>query len=389
MGDIIEHNTRQADDENLPRHCDEERTHLNIDLIPIVTADTHEEMIEAIDEALEPIPDHEVDTDVEPANTPKCMERVRHYDATDMPVIKDTDNDRTGEVKKTVLEEVEKADERKREAGESNRGLQDNQNRMTEHIFTTSPEWFRPDDPDEHGRFDNQRLREWLIGTCDRIRKTYENDSRKLVSANVHLDEATPHAHTIELPFSEDNLLRTSDIYFPQRLSEMQTDYANRLPGGIERGERGSERKHLTKMEKMYKDLKDAKKETAEVKGVLADAVERIKSYEVEPDEVDKLLDLADTVRENVDPEELRIRHEYIKADRANYENPIDYLTENTKLGVPEAIKIGVKSLASKSEHLEKKVDRLEEELEQAQDSSDISEQTQDPGPEDDLDMGL
>lgn len=285
---ITDHNTRRTAEE-APDHANAERTELNIDLIPILQeAMEGGDLEELIDEALEDVPDHDIAT-TEPERPPKCMERVEHYDTIGQ--IYDDDNDRCKSAK-AQLQEIEKAvDKKRRKDHPMNQGVTSDQNRITEHIFTTSPEWFRPDDPDAQGKWDKDRVRDWIIGTCKRIIQTYEDNSRQLVSADVHLDEATPHAHTEEAPLTNDGRLASSDIYGPEGLSEMQTKYAECLPDGIDRGEIGSERDHLTKRELIQQERNELRDEVRELQ-------EKVNELEGVEQEAENLSDNLDDLRQ-------------------------------------------------------------------------------------------
>lgn len=330
---ITDHNTRQEPSE-APDHADPERTPHNIDLKELIdAADSMDEVEAKLDDILEDLPDHDIDTSVEPNRTPKCMERIEGYDS--IGPVHDDDTGRTKKAKERLKEIEEEAEQKKIERSRTNQGLQHNQNRMVERIITASPEWFRPDDPYQNGVYDKGRLKEFIMGALRHLRNEYADDSREPVSVDVHLDENTPHIHAEEAPLTDDFRLASSDIYGPQALSEMQTDLANEMPDGIERGEEESDDRHKTKRE--------LQQETRRERDQLR------KDVEILEGEVETLKEVAEPVRNHVDPAELNVKHEYVGADPGDYVNPIDYLVENSEKNFAEAVKISAESLGFKA----------------------------------------
>ena len=64
-------------------------------------------------------------------------------------------------------------------------------------VVSASPQYFRPDDPDAHGTWDEDRLKAWRKATMAQLRSEHGND---LVFAELHLDEDTPHIHAVVAP---------------------------------------------------------------------------------------------------------------------------------------------------------------------------------------------
>lgn len=80
--------------------------------------------------------------------------------------------------------------------------------------------------------------------------------------AQVHLDETTPHMHLGVVPFDKDNKLSAKRVFNRKALIEIQDElpaYMQERGFDIQRGEKGSERKHLTVPE--YKKVQEEIKE--------------------------------------------------------------------------------------------------------------------------------
>lgn len=64
-------------------------------------------------------------------------------------------------------------------------------------VLSASPEYFRPDDPDAVGTWDEDRLAAWIEATMAQLRGEHGDD---LIFAELHLDEDTPHIHAVVAP---------------------------------------------------------------------------------------------------------------------------------------------------------------------------------------------
>ena len=63
--------------------------------------------------------------------------------------------------------------------------------------MTASPEYFRPDRPEEYGAYQADRLASWQQATIAWLTQEYGN---RIVRAELHNDEATPHIHAYLVP---------------------------------------------------------------------------------------------------------------------------------------------------------------------------------------------
>lgn len=64
-------------------------------------------------------------------------------------------------------------------------------------VVSASPGYFRPDDPDAYGMWDEDRLEAWIEATMAQLFAEHGDD---LVFAELHLDEDTPHIHVVVAP---------------------------------------------------------------------------------------------------------------------------------------------------------------------------------------------
>lgn len=114
-------------------------------------------------------------------------------------------------------------------------------------LLTISPEWFRPANPSAGGTWDADRLDVFKAEAEQFLRKTF---GARCVAAVLHLDEATPHIQAIVVPVmkSEKGVkLSAKDMFDPQRLTQLQQDWEDRLaPHGVGPRIKRSKAKHTT-----------------------------------------------------------------------------------------------------------------------------------------------
>jgi 5S rRNA maturation endonuclease (ribonuclease M5) len=114
-----------------------------------------------------------------------------------------------------------------------------------EMLLTASPEYFRPDDPSKAGFYEPERLADFQQAVHSWLDKEYGD---RIVRAELHLDESTPHVHAYLVPLDERGKLNCRGLFGGrEKLSQFQDSYANALsPLGLERGIKGSRAKHTT-----------------------------------------------------------------------------------------------------------------------------------------------
>ncbi len=112
-----------------------------------------------------------------------------------------------------------------------------------EMLLTASPEYFRPDDPSQAGYYQPQRLEDWKQAVHQWLDDQYGD---RIVRAELHLDESTPHIHAYLVPLDERGKLNCRGLFGGrEKLSKFQDSYAEAMsPLGLERGIKGSRAKH-------------------------------------------------------------------------------------------------------------------------------------------------
>ncbi|CAK7033974.1 MAG: hypothetical protein DELT_00480 [Desulfovibrio sp.] len=113
-----------------------------------------------------------------------------------------------------------------------------------EMLLSASPGYFRPNNPERAGAYDQGRLLSWKQATMEWLNEKY---GQRVVSAILHLDEATPHIHALLVPVDDNGKLNCRALFGGTRhtLSRLQTEYGNAVADlGINRGIENSRATH-------------------------------------------------------------------------------------------------------------------------------------------------
>lgn len=150
-----------------------------------------------------------------------------------------------------------------------------------EMLLTASPEYFRPDDPSRAGYYEPEKLADFRASVHSWLDNEYGD---RIVRAELHLDESTPHIHAYLVPLDERGKLNCRGIFGGrQKLSQFQDSFANAMsPLGLERGIRGSKAKH-TKIQHYYAAINqspDLNLDKSTIEYQLADRQRAIKDKE-------------------------------------------------------------------------------------------------------------
>ena len=150
-----------------------------------------------------------------------------------------------------------------------------------EMLLTASPEYFRPDDPAKAGYYEPEKLADFQQSVHGWLNDEYGD---RIVRAELHLDESTPHIHAYLVPLDERGKLNCRGIFGGrQKLSQFQDSFANAMsPLGLERGIRGSKAKH-TKIQHYYAAINQSPDQTLDKSTIeyqLADRQRAIKDKE-------------------------------------------------------------------------------------------------------------
>ena len=113
-----------------------------------------------------------------------------------------------------------------------------------EMLLSASPDYFRPNAPEQAGTYDASRLEKWKNASLDWLNEKYGN---RIVSAIIHADEATPHMHVLLVPLDDKGKLNCRALFGGTRhtLSQLQTEYGAAVADlGISRGIENSRATH-------------------------------------------------------------------------------------------------------------------------------------------------
>lgn len=110
-------------------------------------------------------------------------------------------------------------------------------------LLTASPEYFRPIEQGRAGKWDAQQLMAWKQANHQWLSEKFDD---RIVRAELHLDEATPHIHAYLVPLDDKGKLNCKSIFGGrEKLSKFQDSYAQAMaPLGLERGIKGSRATH-------------------------------------------------------------------------------------------------------------------------------------------------
>lgn len=195
----------------------------------------------------------------------------------------------------------------KKRIDESGAHYRSNSVKAIELLLTASPEFFRPNNPDMAGHFEKQPTNAFK----QRAIKWLENyfGKNNVVSAILHLDEATPHLQAIVVPVDETPRAKGPQTRLnakkwtgdSKKLTKMQDSFANAVKDlGLERGIRGSQATH-TKLKKYYGELNKP------IKKIKIPAIEIPETYFTEKSKKEYVRQQKDLIYKNLKPQILDI----------------------------------------------------------------------------------
>lgn len=119
-----------------------------------------------------------------------------------------------------------------------------------EMVLSASPQYFRPENPSRAGFYLRGRVDDFADACTNWLLNRYYN---RVVCAELHLDETTPHIHVFIVPLDNQGKLNARALFHGRyKLSELQDSFACAVSHlGIERGIKGSKAKH-TDIQKYY-----------------------------------------------------------------------------------------------------------------------------------------
>lgn len=135
-------------------------------------------------------------------------------------------------------------------------------------LLTVSPDFFRPSNPDAHGTWEEDRLAAFRKAAKEFMAENVHN----MVSAVLHLDEATPHVQLVMVPLvatagQNTPKLCAKEAFSPERLQALQEAWQNKLLAlnmDVEPRTVGSRARHTT-LKEYYSSIASAKEKEPKV----------------------------------------------------------------------------------------------------------------------------
>ena len=178
-----------------------------------------------------------------------------------------------------------------------------------EMLLTASPEYFRPQDPGRAGYYEPQKLADFRTAVHGWLDSKYGD---RIVRAELHLDEATPHVHAYLVPLDERGKLNCRGLFGGrQKLSQFQDSYAEAMsPLGLERGIKGSRARHTTVKQYYAAVTKspDLTLDSATIAHQLADRARAIKEKEAAKRTAKALAKQNEVLQAQLESAQIRIK---------------------------------------------------------------------------------
>ena len=190
-------------------------------------------------------------------------------------------------------------------------------------LLTASPSYFRPDDPTNGGYYEEDKLKAWFDAAQNWLTLQYGS---RIVRAELHLDEVTPHIHAYFVPLDENGQLRCNHFFDGrQKMREFQdSHYAAVQHLGLERGIKGSVAKHQD-IKDFYRIVEEGRDlDTGEL------SPEQLQAKAADRDRaVQKKAEMEETALRLVkDQELLQQRIQQLEAENQQLRNQLDQLRD-------------------------------------------------------------
>lgn len=190
-------------------------------------------------------------------------------------------------------------------------------------LLSASPSYFRPDCPTNAGYYEQQKLDDWVEATHQWLADEYGS---RIVRAELHLDEATPHIHAYFVPIDDQGQLRCNHFFDGrQKIHEFQDSYYQTMRLiELERGIKGSRAKHqdikdFYRIVEEGRDLEVDELSAAQLKAKAADR-DRANQRKQEMEATAKAL--------SVENDQLRRRIELLEQDNQSIKKLTEWSTD-------------------------------------------------------------
>lgn len=129
-------------------------------------------------------------------------------------------------------------------------------------VLVASPEFFRPNDVNRWGHYEEDKLEAYKKASYDWLKKEFGD---RLISVSLHVDEATPHIHANVVPVTPDGRLSAKDMFDKFKLSKLQDSYAEAMKHlNLQRGDKKTA--HTARKEEYYRQNRELKEEVQQTK---------------------------------------------------------------------------------------------------------------------------
>lgn len=190
-------------------------------------------------------------------------------------------------------------------------------------LLSASPNYFRPDCPTQAGYYEPQKLDNWVEATHQWLADGYGS---RIVRAELHLDEATPHIHAYFVPLDDHGQLRCNHFFDGrQKIQQFQDSYYHTMRLiGLERGIKGSRAKHqdIKDFYRIVEEGRDLEVNELSAEHLLAKAADRDRANQRKQEMEATAKALA------LDNEQLRRRIEQLEQDNQQLRKLTEWSTD-------------------------------------------------------------
>jgi Plasmid recombination enzyme len=194
-------------------------------------------------------------------------------------------------------------------------------------FISASPVYFRPDALERAGYWEKEKFEAWLAANAVFLEQEF--GAQRILRAECHLDESTPHIHAIVVPLTVEGKLSYRQLYGGKRteLSALQDRaWLAVAELGIERGQKGSQAQHRT-VQAWYADIQQPLGADLDAETVRVQLADRARMARENQQLRDQAAALAQTLeKRNEEKQELVQQNQLIEVElRASHEQAIEW----------------------------------------------------------------
>jgi hypothetical protein len=181
-------------------------------------------------------------------------------------------------------------------------------------FISASPTYFRPEALERAGYWDKEKFEAWLAANAVFLEQEF--GAQRILRAECHLDESTPHIHAIVVPLTVEGKLSYRQLYGGKRteLSALQDRAWLAVADlGIERGQKGSQAQHQT-VQAWYAEIQQPLGEDLDAETVRVQLADRARMARENQQLRDQAAALAQTLeKRNQEKQELLQQNQLIQ----------------------------------------------------------------------------